>query len=104
MIRSGATSDWMAAEQPARLYVTISAQAISVLRAMRGRLHGCLEQDAPFSLDPGWNGLVPRHVAVELHDAGLIEIDETAQIGDPYVFRISAAGLAYLDSIPPAAD
>jgi hypothetical protein len=71
---------------------------------MRGRLFGCLERDAPFSLDPGWNDPVPQRVAEELHDAGLIEIDESAPIGAPYSFRISAAGLAYLESIPPVAD
>jgi hypothetical protein len=84
--------------------VVISAQATAVLRSMRGRLCGCLEQDAPFSFDPVWSGPVLRNVAEELHNAGLVEIDETAPIGEPYVFRISAAGLAYLDSTQPPAD
>jgi len=82
----------------------IDAQAIAVLRSMRGRLYGRLERDAPFSLDPVWSGPVPIHVAEELHNAGLIEIDETAPIGESYAFRITAAGLAYLVSIPPTAD
>jgi hypothetical protein len=84
--------------------VFIGEQANAVLRAMRGRLFGCLERDGPFSLDPCWSDPVPYQVAEELHNAGLIEIDETAPIGAPYAFRISAAGLAYLDSIPPVAD
>jgi len=82
----------------------MSGQAVAVLRAMRGRLFGRLELDAPFSLDPGWSEPVPQNVAKELHNAGLIEIDETAPIGDRYAFRISEAGRAHLDSIPPAAN
>jgi len=74
----------------------VSDQANEVLRAMRGALLGCLERDDPFSIDPGWTGPVPREIAKELHNAGLIEIDEAAPIREPYVFRISTAGRAYL--------
>lgn len=74
----------------------ISAEAIAVLRAMRGSLIGRLEGDAPFTIDPGWTDPVPRTIAEELHDAGLIEIDEDEPVDIPLVFRISAAGRAYL--------
>jgi hypothetical protein len=76
----------------------LSDQAEGVLRAMRGSLLGCLERDEPFSIDPGWTGPVPREIAEELHAAGFIEIDEAAPIQIPFVFRISAAGRAYLAS------
>ncbi len=74
----------------------VSDQAKAVLRAMRGALLGCLESESPFSIDPGWSGPVPREIAEELHNAGLIEIDEAAPICEPYVFRISESGRAYL--------
>lgn len=76
--------------------MTVSGQAIAVLRAMRGNLWGCLEDDAPFAIDPGWSGIVPGEIAQELHDAGLIEIDEDAPIGIPFAFRISTAGRLFL--------
>ena len=81
-----------------KAFVNISEQAVAVLRAMRGRLSGRLEGDVPLQLDPGWNDPVPCQVAQELHETGFIEIDESAPIGDTYVFRISEAGMAYLDS------
>ena len=74
----------------------ISGQAIAVLRAMRGSLWGRLEGNAAFSIDPGWSGPVEREIAQELHDAGLIEIDEDAAIGAPFAFRISRAGRSFL--------
>jgi hypothetical protein len=80
--------------------VTISEKAVRVLRAMRGRLFGRLEGDGPLLLEAGWSDPIPCQVAQELHEAGFIEIDETAPIGDTYVFRISEAGLAYLDANP----
>jgi hypothetical protein len=83
-------------------FMPLSGQAISVLRAMSGRLYGRLERDAPFLLDAGWSGPVPGEVAEELHDAGLIEIDETAPIIDAYTFRISEAGMDYLNAMAPA--
>ena len=79
----------------------VSDQAEAVLRAMRGALLGCLEGDSPFSIDPGWTGPVPWEIAAELHNAGLIEIDEAAPIREPYVFRISTAGRAYLARSTP---
>lgn len=79
-----------------------SACAIAVLRAMRGCLLGCLDGGAPFAIDPGWSGPVPGEIAQELHDAGLIEIDEDAPIGIPFTFRISAAGRAFLTGLPAA--
>jgi hypothetical protein len=82
----------------------VSGQATAVLLAMRGRLFGRLDQDAPFLLDQGWSDPVPHCVVEELHEAGFIEIDETAPAGDPYVFRISATGMSYLDSIRSAPD
>ena len=81
----------------------ISDQALAVLVAMRGRLFGRLDGNAPFGLEPGWSGPVPRTVANELHDAGLIEIDETAPISGTYVFRISSAGVAFLVAMPASA-
>jgi hypothetical protein len=80
--------------------VDIGEQAHALLRSMGGRLFGRLEGDAPFLLDSGWSGPVPHHLAGELHEAGFIEIDETAPVGDTYVFRISQAGAAYLNSNP----
>ena len=77
----------------------ISDQAIAVLRAMRGSLCGTPETGMSFSIDPGWNGPVPCEIAQELHDAGLIEIDEEAPITVPFTFRISPAGRAFLASV-----
>jgi hypothetical protein len=74
-------------------------QAIAVLHAMSGRLYGRLEREGAFRLEYQWSGPVPCEVAEQLHDAGLIEIDETAPIDDAFAFRISAAGLAFLNSI-----
>ena len=81
--------------------MNISAEAIAVLLAMRGRLFGRLEGTAPFVLDPGWSEPVQHHVARELHEAGLIEVDEMAPIGGTYAFRISRAGMAYLQPLTP---
>ena len=63
---------------------------------MRGSLSGRLEGDEPFSIDPGWTGPVPKAIAEELHNAGLIEVDEDAPVEVPLVFRISPAGRAWL--------
>ena len=82
--------------------MNISVQAIAVLLAMRGRLFGRLVGNSPFVLDPGWIEPVPHQVVGELHEAGFIEIDEMAPIEDTYAFRISKAGMAYLESLPPS--
>ena len=76
----------------------LSAEAETLLRAMRGSLRGSLEGDEPFCMDPGWTGPVRRETAEELHGAGFIEIDEDAPLQIPYAFRISTAGRAYLAS------
>lgn len=77
----------------------LSRDAEAVLRAMRGALLGCLDDDDPFVIDAGWSGPVPREIAEELHSAGFIEIDESAPIEPPYMFRISEAGRTYLASV-----
>ena len=76
----------------------ISETAVAVLRAMRGRLIGRLDSAHAFLIDPGWSGPVPHLVATELHNAGLIEIDESVLINGTYAFRISEAGIASLES------
>ena len=78
----------------------LTSKAVAVLRAMSGRLYGRLEREGSFRLASSWAGPVPCEVAEELHEAGLIEIDETAPIYDAFAFRISATGLAFLNSIP----
>lgn len=83
--------------------MTLSGQAIALLRAMRGSLVGCLDGSDAFSIDPGWTGAVPRAVADELVEAGYVEIDEDAPPSIPHVFRISASGRAYLESDQHAA-
>jgi hypothetical protein len=42
---------------------------------------------------------VALQVAEELFEAGLIEIDEAAPIGEVYCFQISPAGTAYVAAI-----
>lgn len=85
---------------PSIRFTRLSATALAVLRAMSGRLYGRLEKGGPFLLEPTWHGPVPLEAAEELHDAGLIEIDETAPLGDAFAFRVSEAGWAYLNSMP----
>jgi hypothetical protein len=90
---------------PPRGDLDVSKEAILVLRALNvgARLHGRLDQAVPFQLSPPdqgpGDGTVPASLAEELHNAGWIEIDESAPIADLYVFQISAAGKEHVESL-----
>lgn len=85
--------------------MSLSEESIRTLRVLKetgGRLHGRLDRDVPFLRsdpnNPGPDGrvTVPVSIAEELHNAGLIEIDEAAPIGDIYTFQVSFIGREYL--------
>jgi hypothetical protein len=62
-----------------------------------------LDRAAPFMLtdpaNPDAKCTVELQLAEELFEAGLIEIDEAAPIGEVYCFQISQAGTAYVAAI-----
>jgi hypothetical protein len=85
----------------------LNEESIRILQALQksgGRLHGRLDRDVPFQRtdpthpDPDWRSPVPVSVAEELHDAGLIEIDEAAPIRDIYTFQVSREGNEFLST------
>ena len=77
-------------------------RTLRALHQSGGRLHGRLDRDVPFVLtgpgnpNPDGSVEVPVSIAEELHNAGLIEIDEAAPIEDIYVFQVSFLGRGYL--------
>jgi hypothetical protein len=87
--------------------IILSEEAMLTLQALNrsgGRLIGRLDRNAPFELtdptnpDANWRGSVDTSIAIELHSAGLIAIDESAPIGNVYCFEISREGKAFLES------
>jgi hypothetical protein len=76
----------------------VSAKAFAVLRlldAPDAYLYGRLDEDAPFQLG---DASVPYSIALELHEAGLIESDESEAVTLTHAFQISPSGRARLGS------
>ena len=80
-----------------------ASQVLSALHQSGGRLHGRLDDAAPFMrsdpANPGRPVEVPLSIAEELFEAGLIQIDENAPIAEVYLFEVSHAGLEFLAAL-----
>ena len=80
----------------------LSEESLRTLRALRhpgGRLRGRLEQEVPFLLTGSPSVEVPVSIANELFEAGFIQIDEAAPIGDIYTFELSREGEEFLQGL-----